>query len=108
MSRDDLHNRAMSDANGDGGAADTVDALLDRVTAAVRDTPVPDGPGIVTMPSFSRVPASATMSGTGVSEADRRSVLSPVWTGAGTVFAQRKLNCTSVGGNDPVGVIAKT
>jgi outer membrane lipoprotein-sorting protein len=44
MSRDDLHNRTLGDANGDGGAADAVDALLDRVTAAVRDLPVPDGP----------------------------------------------------------------
>ena len=45
MSRNDLHNpRIPGDANGDGGAADAVDALLDRVTAAVRDMPTPDGP----------------------------------------------------------------
>src|SRR5215207_3513821 len=45
MSHDDLHNpRTPGDANGDGGAADAVDALLDRVTTAVRDMPIPDGP----------------------------------------------------------------
>jgi hypothetical protein len=50
MSQDDLHNRGtVRDANGDAAAAAATDdaagdALLDRVTAAVRDMPVPDGP----------------------------------------------------------------
>jgi hypothetical protein len=49
--RDDMLHDATQDrahTNGDGGAADArgePDALLDRVSASVRDTPVPDGPG---------------------------------------------------------------
>ena len=48
------------------------------------------------MPSLLSVTAKATMSGTGVSEAESKSVFSPTLMGAGSVSAQSKLNCTSV------------
>ena len=60
------------------------------------------------MPSLLSVTAKATMSGTGVSEAESKSVFSPTLMGAGSVSAQSKLNCTSVEAMGAVGVMAKT
>ena len=44
---------------------------------ATANTPVPSGPGILETPSFVNVAAKATMSGTGLAEADRSKVLRP-------------------------------
>src|SRR4051812_2381255 len=43
MSPDELHNRP-SDTSANGDAGRSAEALVDRLTAAVRDTAVPDGP----------------------------------------------------------------
>src|SRR5262245_60776709 len=78
-------------------------------TVATANAPVPLVPGIFTMPgSGGGVAAKATMSGTGVVEADNNNVFSPVWIGAGSLFAHSKLNCTSVGTMGALGVMAKT
>jgi hypothetical protein len=54
-------------------------------------------PVTCTMPSFWGVAASATTSGTGVVEADRSKVLSPVTPAAGLAFVQAKSSATAVG-----------
>ena len=77
-------------------------------TVATANTPVPAVPGIFTMPSPVGVLAQAIVSGVGPDEAERRKVLSPEIIGAGSVLAQWKLNCTSVGANGAVGVSART
>ena len=77
-------------------------------TVATAKAPVPFGPEMFTMPSLVSVAAKATMSGTGVADAESKSVFSPMLIGAGSVFAQSKLNCTSVGAMGAVGVMAKT
>ena len=43
-----------------------------------------------------------------MAEAEKRKVLRPEIIGAGSVLAQSKLNCTSVGAIGAVGVSAKT
>jgi len=71
------------------------------------DTGVVPEPGIIeamSMPSLLVVAAKATMSGTGVAEAENSSVLSPGLTRAGLVLIQAKLNCTSIGAIAAVGV----
>src|SRR5262245_63702775 len=82
--------------------------LIPRFTAPTANTPVALVPGIFTMPSPVRVPDKATMSGVGLAEAQNRNVLRPGTIGAGSVLAQSKLNCTSVGAIGAVGVSAKT
>ena len=77
-------------------------------TVATANAPVPFAPGMFTIPSLVVVAANATMSGTGIVEAENRSVFSPELTGAGLLFVQSKLSCTSVGGKAAVGVKAKT
>lgn len=77
-------------------------------TVATAKAPVPFVPGIFTMPSLVAVAAKATISGTGVADAENKSVFKPTLTGAGLVFAQAKLNCTSVGAIGAVGVSAIT
>ena len=62
----------------------------------------------LTMPVLPAVAASATMSGTGVTDAESRSVLRPVVIGAGAVLVQPKARWTSVGAKGPVGVKANT
>ena len=81
-------------------------ALAPTFTVATAKTPVPVAPGTSTMPPLAA--ASATMSGTGVAEAENNSVFSPELTGAGLLFVQSKLSCTSVGGKGAVGVKAST
>ena len=72
-------------------------------TVATAKAPVPFAPGIFTMPSLVSVAAKATMSGTGVTDAESSQVFSPTLMGAGWLFAQAKLNCTSVGAIGAVG-----
>ena len=71
--------------------------LAPRFTVATANAPVPCVARIFTMPSLVGVTTKATMSGTGVAEAERSSVFSPTLMGAGSVFVQSKLNCRSVG-----------
>src|SRR4029453_1192503 len=64
--------------------------------------------GKIPMPSLVNLAPKATTSGTGVAEAESSSVFNPVLMGAGSLFAQSKLNCTSVGAIGALGVSAKT
>jgi hypothetical protein len=73
-------------------------------TVATAKAPVPFVPGMFAIPSLVSVAANATMSGTGLEEAERTSVFSPVLMGAGLLLSQSKLNCMSVGAIFPVGV----
>ena len=57
-------------------------------TVATAKAPVLLVPRILTMPSLLRVAAQATMSETGVADAESRSVFSPTLMGAGSRFAQ--------------------
>jgi hypothetical protein len=82
--------------------------LAPTFTVATAKAPGPLVPGTLTMPSLVVVAAKATISGTGVGDAESGSVFSPVLIGAGLVFVQSKLNCTSVEGIGAVGVKAKT
>ena len=77
-------------------------------TVATPSTPVPVAPEILTIPSCVTVTAMATMSGTGVVDADSSKVLRPELTGAGSVVAQSKLNARSVGEIGALGVTAIT
>ena len=83
-------------------------AVAPTFTVATEKAPVPLVPGMVTMPSLVVVAARATMSAIGVAEAESSKVFSPTLIGAGSLFAQLKLNCTSVGGKGAVGVKANT
>src|SRR4029434_10422233 len=82
--------------------------LAPTFTVATANAPVPVVPGTFTMPSLVVVAAKATMSGTGVEDPESSNVFSPTLIGAGSLFAQSKLNCTSVGAIGAVGVMAKT
>ena len=64
----------------------------------------PAGPGKCVMPSLVGTATRATMSGTGVAEADSKSVFNPTVLEAGPVLVQSKLIGTSVGGMSAVGV----
>jgi hypothetical protein len=77
-------------------------------TDATAKAPDPPTPGRRTVPSPVGVTADATMSGTGVFDADSKSVFRPVVTGAGLVLEQSKVNSTSVGLNEAVVVKANT
>src|SRR5262252_5942284 len=79
-----------------------------RFIAATEKIPVPVVPGILTIPSFFNVALMATMSGTGVVEADSSRVLRPETTGAAIALAQKKFNGTSVAGIAAVGVKKNT
>ena len=61
--------------------------LAPTFTVATAKAPVPFVPGIFTMPSLVVVAANATMSGTGVAEAESSNVFSPVLIGAGLAVA---------------------
>ena len=97
---------------GNAAAPVSADAVIVAVaptfTVATAKAPVPFVPGIFTMPSLVVVAAKATISGTGVVDAESKSVFNPELTGAGLLFVQSKLSCTSVGGKGAVGVKAKT
>lgn len=75
------------------------------LTVATAKAPEPFVPGMSTMPPVAA--AKATMSGTEVIDAESSKVFSPVLIGAGSLFAQSKLNCTSVGEKGAVSVTAK-
>src|SRR5262249_6153974 len=81
--------------------------LTPTFTVATANAPVPFAPGIFTMPSLLSVTAMATMSVTGVAEAEKRRVLTPEMIGACSVLAHLKLNCTSVGAIGAVGINPK-
>jgi hypothetical protein len=66
--------------------------LAPTFTVATAKAPVPLVPGMLTIPSLFCVAAKATMSGTGVVEAESKSVFRPVIIGAGFVLKQSKLN----------------
>lgn len=70
----------------------TADAVMVPVaptfTVATAKAFTPLVPGKSTMPSPLGVAASATISGTGVAEADSNSVFTPTVTGAGALFVQ--------------------
>ena len=70
--------------------------LAPTFTVATTNTPVPVLPGIFAIPSLVRVAASATMSGTGVAEAENSKVFNPELIVAALALAQLNLNCTSV------------
>ena len=57
--------------------------LTPTFTVATAKAPVPVAPGIFTMPSLVSVAAKATMSGTGVADAENKSVFRPTMMGAG-------------------------
>ena len=73
-------------------------------TVATANTPVPVVPGMFIMPSLLRVAPRATMSGTGVADAEKSSVFNPELIGAGSVLVQSKLNSTSVDATGAEGV----
>src|SRR5262245_54424598 len=85
--------RAIGSAVTPVSAAAVMIPLAPTFTVATAKTPVPLVPAIFTMPSLFGVAASATMSGTGVEDAERITVSRPGKTGAGGEFAQVKLNC---------------
>ena len=57
-------------------------SLAPTFTVATANNPVPVVPGIFTMPSFVGVATNATMSATGVADAENSNVLIPVRIGA--------------------------
>jgi hypothetical protein len=76
-------------------------------TVATAKDPMPVGPGMSTIPG-SPLATSATMSGTGVTEADSSRVLTPTIVAACTVLVPVKVKGTSVGAKALVGVMAST
>src|SRR5215813_14893286 len=82
--------------------------LTPTFTVATAKAPVPFVPGILAIPSLVGVATNAKMSGTGVVEAERSTVLSPVLIGAGKVLAQSKFIRVSIGAKACVGVKATT
>jgi|SRR5215468_2316940 len=61
-------------------------------TVATANTPVPDVPGMFTIPSPLSVATKAITSGTGVVDADIRTVLIPILTAASSVFDPATVN----------------
>ena len=82
--------------------------LAPTFTVATANTPMPVLPGIFTIPSLLGVAANATMSGIGVADAENSKVFNPELIGAGSLLAQSKLNCRSVGAMAALGVNAIT
>jgi hypothetical protein len=78
-----------------------------KASEQISNAPVPFAPGIFTMPSLLGVAPMATMSATGVAEAEKRRVLTPGMIGAGSVLAHLKLSSTSVGAIGAVGINPK-
>ena len=85
-----------------------IESWLPTLTVATAKAFAPELPGKSTMPSPVGVAARATISGTGVLEADSNSVFKPTVTGAGFVLKQSKVSCTSVESKAAVGVKANT
>src|SRR5215471_20201718 len=74
-------------------------------TVATANGAAPVGPGTCTMPSFVKVAAKATMSGTGLVEAESSRVLMPARGATAVALLAEKVKAVSVGGKDAVGVI---
>src|SRR5262249_8634921 len=85
-----------------------IDAPDPTFTEATEKKPMPVLPGILTMPSFVMVPASATTSGTGVADAVKSSVFTSGVVTAGSVLSQSNVNSIVVAANACVGVNART
>jgi len=83
-------------------------ALAPTLTVATAKAPEPEVPVMCRMPSFIAVAASATISGTGVVEADNSKLLSPVMLGAALTPVHAKPSTTLVGTNGAFGVKAIT
>ena len=77
-------------------AVAVIEALAPTLTVATAKAFDPLVPVMCRIPSFIAV-AAATMSGTGVDEADSNKVLSPVLLSAASTLAQSKPNATVVG-----------
>src|SRR5215467_15415101 len=90
----------------------SVEAVIDPAAptfaVATENAPVPVVPGMTTIPSLVTVAAIAMISGTGLADAEKSSVLTPTMGATGAVFAQAKLKVTSVGAMAPAGVRAMT
>jgi hypothetical protein len=86
-------------------AETVIGAPVPTLTVATANAPVV---AKFTMPVLPAVAASATMSGPGAAEAERRRVFRPEVIGAGAVFVHAKVSWTSVGAKGLVGVKAKT
>ena len=83
-------------------------AVAPTFTVATEKAPVPFVPGIFTMPSLVVVAAKATMSGTGVADAESSNVFSPGLIAARLALVQTNPNSISVGAIGALGVKAKT
>ena len=89
-------------------AVAVIEALAPTLTVATAKAFDPEVPVMCRMPSFDAVAANATMSGTGVAEADSSNVLRPVVLGAVLTPLQAKPSTTFVGTNAAFGVKAMT
>src|SRR5437867_627244 len=89
-------------------AVTVIRPLAPTLTVATANAPVPVAPGMFTIPVLPAVAPSATMSGTGVGDADKSSVFTPVMTAGGTTPLPAMANATSVGSRAATGVIATT
>jgi len=81
-------------------AVTVIDPAMPTLAEATANVPVPEVPGIVTMPSALDVAVSAITSGVGVAEAESSSVLMPVRTPgrAGIRTTERELDVRGVDG----------
>src|SRR4029453_432491 len=82
--------------------------LAPTFTVATANAPVPFIPEIFTIPSLVVVAAKATMSGTGVDDAENKRVFSPGAISAAALLLQRKNRRNSSGRITPVAVKVKT
>jgi hypothetical protein len=83
-------------------------ALAPTFDDATANAPLPTMFEILTIPSLLSVAERAITSGTGLVEAESRSVLTPTIVGAGLVLVPVKLNATSVGAIGAIGVMLIT
>ena len=89
-------------------AVAVIEAPAPTFTVATAKAFEPVVPVMCRMPSLLAVAASATMSGTGIAEADRSKVLRPVSLGAALTPVQSKPSVMVVGANGALGVNAMT
>ena len=89
-------------------AVAVIEALAPTLTVATAKAFEPDVPVMCRMPSFWAVAASATISGTGVAEADSDRVLRPVLLGAAFTPVQSNPSAAVVGTKGALGVNAMT
>jgi hypothetical protein len=89
-------------------AVAVIAAVAPTFTVATANAFAPELPGMWRMPSLVAVAASATMSGTGVAEAESNSVFRPGKIGGPSRLEQRKPSATSLGPNGAIGANAMT